>query len=115
MTTFEKLDLIEKLEPDWNGYGADPIPKEIIDRGREFVKDCFPCPEVFPSAAEMIQFELYNDDFYLEVQVFKDKFSFMVVVDDKEYHHFDIVDMKTAISIFNTIAAVGRFDRDGTK
>ena len=65
-----KLDLIEKLEDNWNGNEAPAFSKKHIEKIREIVNalDCE--PEVFPTAADTIQLEFDGrDGSYLEIDI----------------------------------------------
>lgn len=60
-TNLEKLDSFYDLEKNWNLYNADPVPKEVIDYSKDILQKLVKQPdEVFPTAANSIQFE-YDD------------------------------------------------------
>jgi hypothetical protein len=63
------------LKQNWNGYGAEPISEEVINKALKLVKELKPIPEIFPVANNSIQFEWETDDqvLYLEMEIFKDK------------------------------------------
>lgn len=54
-----KLEDISKLEYNWNGYNAKPIPKEIIEKVKEVIIKLGndKQPEIFPTGRETIQIE----------------------------------------------------------
>ena len=52
-----KLDEISKLDSNWNGYGAEPISKEIIDKVAELLPNLNKQPEIFQTADDTIQLE----------------------------------------------------------
>lgn len=76
----KKLDQISKLEKNWNGYDADPIPRDIIDDARKVLTDIestgthmghiLPQPFVAPFAdGRGIQLEWENEAYYLEIHI----------------------------------------------
>lgn len=57
-----KLDSFYALKKDWNLYNADPVPDQVIDYSKEILQKLVKQPdEIFPTAANSIQFE-YDDD-----------------------------------------------------
>jgi hypothetical protein len=61
--SIEILESFRKLEKDWNGYDAEPIPDESIDSALDFlnylkenIKDLI-YPEIYPTAQDSVQFE----------------------------------------------------------
>ena len=57
----DKLDSFYYLGKDWNLYDADPVPEQIIDYSKHILQKLVKQPdEVFPTAANSIQFE-YDD------------------------------------------------------
>ena len=65
----EKLDSFYDLGKDWNLYDADPVPEQVIDYSKNILQKLVKQPdEVFPTAANSIQFEAYydKDGFYVE-------------------------------------------------
>lgn len=83
-----KIAEIERMGDNWNGYGAEPLPHDVIRRAEEFVlrlpEDAF----VSPTARDSIQieFEKRNGD-YFEIELFTDHFSVYVVRGDHESEH----------------------------
>jgi len=71
MANNQKLDMISQLEPNWNGYGAEPIPSSAIDSMRDILGALTYQPEIFPTASPGIQFEYDNKNGdYLEFELF---------------------------------------------
>lgn len=56
----EKLELIKKLKDNWNGYGAKPINKIILDYTEKLLDNILVQPKIFPTAANSIQLEYYD-------------------------------------------------------
>lgn len=54
-----KLEDIKKLEFNWNGYNANPIPEEIIEKVKKVIIKLGndKQPEIFPTGRETIQIE----------------------------------------------------------
>lgn len=69
-----KLEDISKLEYNWNGYNAKPIPKEIIEKVKEVIIKLGNDrqPEIFPTGRETIQIEYEYDKKELYYVIEKD-------------------------------------------
>ena len=69
-TLIEKIEMMGKLEKDWNGYGANEFDKATIDSAKLIANlltnNTF---KVFPTNDSEIQFEIENDEAYLEFDV----------------------------------------------
>lgn len=81
-TNLEKLDSFYYLGKDWNLYDADPVPKEVIDYSKDILQKLVKQPdEVFPTAADSIQFE-YDDilcnHLEFDIRAYYDKDGFYV-------------------------------------
>ena len=66
-----EIDDIALLEEIWDGYGADPISKKIIDKSKvvlEHLNDKYPDPILCPSCYGL-QFEWDHGDNGVEVYV----------------------------------------------
>lgn len=69
-SNLEKLQLISKLEYNWNLYGAEPISKDLINIMRNLIYGLKYQPEIFPTGCESIQFEYEKDNGdYLEFEL----------------------------------------------
>lgn len=67
-----KLKEIKKLERDWNGNKARPIPKKVIEKVKTLILNLEIQPQIFPTADDSIQIEYDGDNnSYLELQVTK--------------------------------------------
>ncbi len=86
-----KIDKFEKFESDWDGYGAKPISKKVIELTKHNLEilDSFfknkkleiKLPWVSPCPNGNIQFEWNNGKKYLEIE-FNEHGQYMVLVDE---------------------------------
>lgn len=89
----ERLNEIRTLEKDWNGYGAEPIPENIINQCEKIVKLLDVQLELFPTGRETIQFEYeFKDQTYLEFEIFEDKVG-ILLVPKREYSNGIDIDL----------------------
>lgn len=66
----KKLQKISELPDDWNGYGAKPISKEVIQEVRTIVSELNYQPEIFPLPDNEIQLEFDGpNQSYLEIVI----------------------------------------------
>ena len=64
-----KLARMAMLKDNWDGYGAEPLPRDIIYKALRLIPDLHFQPEIFPTAEGSIQFEFDKDNGdYLEFQ-----------------------------------------------
>ena len=76
----DRLWDISELGEDWNGYGAAPIPREIIEEVRDIILNLEEQPEIFPTADKSIQLEYeLTDKSYLEIDVYEKRITVMQV------------------------------------
>lgn len=74
------LDDIQNLQENWNGYGAKPIPKEIVNLCRDIIMELDYQPDIFPTARRTVQMEYELDDnSYLEFEIYLDHISVMEI------------------------------------
>ena len=79
------LDDIVKLKKGWNGNDAEPIPEIVIIEARRFLKYIiFDC-ELFPTAAESVQFEFNFDNAYVEVEITREGYEIYSEYNGKEF------------------------------
>lgn len=65
-----KLMDFASLTNNWNGYGAKPIPEEVILHTGEILRELNHQPEVFPCATGTIQLEYELDNLdYLQMKI----------------------------------------------
>ena len=67
------LNDILSLTKNWNGYGAEPFSEKHVDFVSDLI-DRMPCrPDVFPTGRKSIQLEFYNENAYLEFEIFENE------------------------------------------
>ncbi len=75
MNVIEKIKSFEKLNySGWNGYDAEPITTELINRAIDFAKNHKEFKDVFPTGRGSIQFEKENP--YFEVEIYANKIEY---------------------------------------
>ncbi|MBD3343047.1 MAG: hypothetical protein GF353_28375 [Candidatus Lokiarchaeota archaeon] len=75
-----KLEDFRKLKKNWNGYSAEKIDDEIVDKCIKLITDSRLRyqPYIYPTGRNSIQFEYEKSDgSYLEIEFFKDKISLL--------------------------------------
>lgn len=91
----ERLYDILKLDYDWNGYGAEPIPLQVIFKVKSLLEIFIIQPEIFPTGSESIQLEWCNKKYYFEIDVYKDEQISCMLYDnitDKVLSMYNITD-----------------------
>lgn len=74
------LVIIRNLEPNWDGYGTNPIPETLINRCWLICKELRIQPSIAPTARNSIQFEYeLEDKSYLEFEIYIDKITVLIV------------------------------------
>ncbi|MCD8022174.1 MAG: hypothetical protein LUF30_04120 [Lachnospiraceae bacterium] len=74
VASLKRLEDIQKLEDDWNGYGARAFSSVLIEKCRLIIDELDPQPKIFPTGRQSIQLQYELDDrSYLEFEIFKDK------------------------------------------
>jgi len=71
----KKLIEIEKLNNNWNGFGAAEFSSELINRSKDFlaqVVSMSPVISIFPTASGSIQIEWEKENKYAEAEIFSD-------------------------------------------
>lgn len=99
---------IEKLEVNWNGYNAMPIPIDVINQAKHILSLIPPerkYPDrVLPTARETIHIEWeYFDSsgrkdrsIYFEIEVYADKYTILLVQGD---YYLDAVEITLPIQV----------------
>lgn len=74
-SSLKRLKDIEKLEANWNGYGAKPFSAALIHKcERIIVSSLSVQPSIYPTGRNSIQFQYeLKDRSYLEFEIFEDK------------------------------------------
>lgn len=80
---------IRKLQKDWDGYNALPIPFEVCKLAENLLQKLNHVPEIFPTARESIQFQWENNSDYAEVEIFLNKLEVLVKFNNI-YYDFDL-------------------------
>ena len=71
---------IQSLKPDWNGYGAKPIPKEVTQISRKIVRTLSKQPDIYPTGRRTIQMQYeLADKSYLEFEIYVDHIHILEV------------------------------------
>ena len=69
MDSLTRLTQIALLKNNWDGYGAEPLPRETIYHAQRLIYSLHFQPEIFPTAAGSLQIEYEKDNGdYLELQ-----------------------------------------------
>lgn len=64
---------LRNLQHNWNGYNAEPINNDIIDKTERLISMIHFQPQIFPTGRGTIQIEYYNnDDDFMEIEIFDD-------------------------------------------
>lgn len=72
--SLNRLKDIERLETNWNGYGARPFSATLIDKCERIVSLLSIQPSIYPTGRNSIQFQYeLKDRSYLEFEIFEDK------------------------------------------
>ena len=83
-STVTRLERMQDLEENWDGYGGRPIDPDIIKRAISLVWNLPIIPEVFPTPNGDVQIEFDTREIYLEF-VIKKKCVTMLHVKNKDY------------------------------
>jgi hypothetical protein len=95
---YDKLESFSKLQPDWDGYGADPISNLTIDNTRNLLSKLKGDWEIFPVNNGAIQVEKEKNEYYIEIEVYDDKFLYLLMKngigqDEKKFKLNEIDDL----------------------
>ncbi len=94
-----KLRQIAMLKNNWDGYGAEPLPRETIYHAQRLIRSLHFQPEIFPTAAGSLQIEYEkNNGDYLELQFTGRGFceAFRCIGGNEEY--FSLPDNSSSIN-----------------
>lgn len=103
----DKLEKFSKYEENWNGYGAAPFDKELINKCRLILDNLIVYPMVFPTANDSIQFEYKSRNVYFEIEVCHNKYYLFCEVDGK-CSNAELNSMSQAIDWWNVLALMVR-------
>ena len=66
-----ELDKIAKLKKGWDMYGAEPIPRDVIQLTRNIIQKLIVQPEIFPTGRRTIQIQKKKKSGdYIEFEIF---------------------------------------------
>ena len=94
-----RLTQIAMLKNNWDGYGAEPLPRDTIFRAQRLIRSLHVQPEIFPTAADSLQIEYEkNNGDYLELQFTGQGFckAFRCISGNEEY--FSLPDNSDAVN-----------------
>lgn len=90
----QRLEQIQALGANWNGYGVEPIPASVISTAREVVPALQYQPLICPTARGSVQLEYEQASDYLEIELFADgTMGVFRVIDGSEHEHVQPVDI----------------------
>jgi hypothetical protein len=75
-TNIKKIVGYNKLKPNWNGYGGDPIPSDTINIAIQYIKAIDKQPTVSPTGRGSIQFDLTLGDNNITFEIFSYEIQF---------------------------------------
>ena len=76
--SIKRLYLFFELDYNWDGYGADPFDKKLIEKCMHIVKQLNYQPKIFATARDSIQFEYEKDNgHYLEMEIFMNRIEYL--------------------------------------
>ena len=103
MNSKEKIEEFKKFTKGWNGYDADPIDIDIINKAI-YLDSLIPFDTfVAPTAANSIQFEFEKDDYYLEIEIKKDSLNIFEKSNENENEKVLEFGTKGIIEVLNYI------------
>ena len=79
----ERLYQILRFDDNWNGYGAKPIPLDVIHKTKILINSFIIQPSIYPTGNESIQLEWENDDYYFEVNIHSNIDKLDYLLEDK--------------------------------
>lgn len=78
--SIKRLNDIAELPYDWNGYGAIPFSKVLINKCKRIVNNLSVSPYIYPTGRQSIQFQYeLKDRSYLEFEIFENKTMCLIV------------------------------------
>lgn len=80
----KRINEMYKFKEGWDGYDADPIPKEILDLTKTLLKHIKMQPKIFPVATGRIQLEYEKGNNYLEIELYKNNLKVFLIDENRE-------------------------------
>jgi len=85
---YQRLEEFSKLEHNWNGYNAEPIPKDVLQTAKDLIPHLTKEWYLYPTGRQSVQFER-EDETYYEIEIFSDKIeAFKMLGDDWEQKEY---------------------------
>lgn len=83
---YRRIQEISCLSKGWDGYSAQPIPKEVIDRTKNLLMMLPNGAKIFPTGRSSIQIEYHkNAENYLEIEVSTTSYEMYCVQGNNEF------------------------------
>lgn len=101
-----RMNEIELLDDNWNGFGASKFSIELITKAKEFLSNIAqiaPVISIFPTASDSIQIECEKENKYAEAEIFFDNIKIYAERDDKEIVNNSFESLSGAASEFLNI------------
>jgi len=98
------LDSILELQDNWNQHGAEHFSEDHIDFIRDIIKQLYPQPMIFPTAAKSIHLEYdKNDNEMLILDIKKNRSILLFIKKNKrsKEKYVSLQDALKAVSAFN--------------
>ncbi len=91
----QKLERIKNLTENWNGYNAEPIDSEIVDKVNFLISKLEYQPKIFPTGRNSIQIEYFiSEDNLLEIEVSNNSSSYYLVNENNEIEEEEEIDFR---------------------
>lgn len=88
LNNLSKIKSFSQFKMDWNGYGAKPISKTIINKANKCIEKFEKQPKVFPTSRSTVQFEWDSlNNKYLEIELFSNFFYILKIYNHKEIEY----------------------------
>lgn len=85
---YRRLQEISQLTEGWDGYTAQPIPKEVISRTKEILMMLPNGAKIFPTGRSTVQIEYQkNAENYFELEISATEYVLYSVMGEDEYEN----------------------------
>ena len=102
----KRIDEIQSLKENWNGYGTNSIPFSAIKRAKTFIfllRDLSEFLYIYPTARESIQIEFEKDDIYFEAEIYTNYIDIYAERNSIEYKNEQFDSIENAVSSFRNL------------
>ncbi len=83
-----RLLKISSLDNNWDGYGAKPIPKNVIERVKRLLYELPEGAKLFPTSRSSVQLEYHlGENKYFELEVFSDSYFLYWIDKDRSFEN----------------------------